>query len=57
MTSGTFSPTLKKPLAMALVEAAISEGELAVDIRGRTIACRIISFPFLSARTKGDPRS
>ena len=57
VTSGTFSPTLKKPLAMALVDSAISEGELAVDIRGRTIECRIISFPFLSARTKGDPRS
>ncbi len=57
VTSGTFSPTLKKPLAMALVEAAISDRDLAVDIRGRTIGCRIISFPFLSARTKGDPRS
>ena len=57
VTSGTFSPTLKKPLAMALVDAAVSEGDLAVDIRGRTIECRIVSFPFLSARTKGDPRS
>jgi len=57
VTSGTFSPTLKKPLAMALVDAAVSEGDLAVDIRGRTIECRIVSSPFLSARTKGDPRS
>jgi aminomethyltransferase len=57
VTSGTFSPTLKKPLAMALVDAVLPEGELAVDIRGREIACRIVSFPFLSARTKGDPRS
>ena len=60
VTSGTYSPTLKKPLAMALVEAAVSEcseGDLAVDIRGRTIECRLVSFPFLSARTKGDPRS
>ena len=57
VTSGTFSPTLKKPLAMALVDAAVPEGDLAVDIRGRTIECRIVSFPFLSARTKGDPRS
>ena len=57
VTSGTFSPTIKKPLAMALVDAALSEGELAVDVRGRDIACRIVSFPFLSARTKGDPRA
>jgi aminomethyltransferase len=57
VTSGTFSPTLKKPLAMALVEKSLPEGELAVDIRGREIACRLVSFPFLSARTKGDPRA
>jgi len=57
VTSGTFSPTLKKPLAMALVDAAVSDGDLAVDVRGRSIECRIVSFPFLSARTKGDPRA
>jgi aminomethyltransferase len=57
VTSGTYSPTFKKPLAMALVEAGLAEGELAVDIRGRDVACRLVSFPFLSARTKGDPRA
>ena len=57
MTSGTFSPTLKKPLAMALVDSRRPDGELAVDIRGKDIACRTVSFPFLSARTKGDPRA
>jgi len=57
VTSGTFSPTLKKPLAMALVDSVFPTGDMAVDIRGRAIACRIVSFPFLSARTKGDPRT
>jgi len=57
VTSGTFSPTLKKPLAMALVDASVPDRELAVDIRGRDVACRLVSFPFLSARTKGDPRA
>ena len=57
VTSGTFSPTLKKPLAMALVDASVSDGELAVDVRGRSLGCRVVSFPFLSARTKGDPRA
>jgi aminomethyltransferase len=57
VTSGTFSPTLKKPLAMALVDASVSGGELAVDVRGRPLACRIVPFPFLPARTKGDPRA
>ncbi len=57
VTSGTFSPTLKKPLAMALVDASVSDGEMAVDVRGKPLECRIVSFPFLSARTKGDPRA
>jgi len=57
VTSGTFSPTLKKPLAMALVEKAVSDEDLAVDIRGKAVECRLVSFPFLAARTKGDPRA
>ncbi len=57
VTSGTFSPTLKKALAMALVKKDLPAGELVVDVRGRTIAAETVSFPFLSARTKGDPRA
>ena len=57
VTSGTFSPTLKKPLALALVEADLGEAPLAVDVRGRAIDCELTTFPFLSARTKGDPRA
>jgi aminomethyltransferase len=57
VTSGTFSPTLKKPLALALVEKDRGDGPLVVDVRGREIECETVSFPFLSARTKGDPRA
>lgn len=57
VTSGTFSPTLKKPLALALVDASVADAELMVDIRGKDVACRRVSFPFLAARTKGDPRA
>jgi len=57
VTSGTFSPSLKKPLAIALVEKDSGDGPLAVDVRGRRIECETVSFPFLSARTKGDPRA
>ncbi len=57
VTSGTFSPTLRKPLAMALVAADAADGPLAVDVRGRDLACRTVPFPFLPARTKGDPRA
>ncbi len=57
VTSGTYSPTLKKALALALVQSDTPEGELVVDVRGRPIACQTAVFPFLSARTKGDPRA
>lgn len=57
VTSGTFSPTLKKALALALISSEVPEGELTVDVRGRPLACRTVPFPFLSARTKGDPRA
>ena len=57
VTSGTFSPTLKQALAMALVAADTVDGELTVDMRGRDLACRTVPFPFLPARTKGDPRA
>jgi aminomethyltransferase len=57
VTSGTFSPTLTRPLALALVAADTPDGELAVDIRGRRVPCRRVEIPFLPARTKGDPRA
>ena len=60
VTSGTFSPTFKKALALALVRSdldAESVESLAVDVRGRAIACHVTPFPFLQARTKGDPRA
>lgn len=57
VTSGTFSPTLKKALALALVESGTGSGDLAVDVRGRALACHTVAFPFVQARTKGDPRA
>ena len=57
VTSGTFSPTLEKALAMALVETETADGPLTVDVRGRVLACRTVPSPFLPARTKGDPRA
>lgn len=57
VTSGTFSPTLKKPLALALVEASVPAGDLLIDIRGKGVEAHTTAFPFLPARTKGDPRA
>ena len=55
VTSGTFSPTLKKALALALVVRDVPEGQLAVNVRGKEIDCHRVGLPFLAARTKGDP--
>jgi len=60
VTSGTFSPTFKHALAIALIDKSagdLQSGDLAVDVRGRPIACHTVSFPFLAARTKGDPKA
>jgi aminomethyltransferase len=57
VTSGTFSPTLKRALALALIETGAESGSLVVDVRGRDLACHTVPFPFLPARTKGDPRA
>ncbi len=48
VTSGTFSPTLKKPIAIGSVAPAVSKPgtELQVDLRGRAEPARVIEFPF-----------
>jgi aminomethyltransferase len=48
VTSGTFSPTLGKALAMASVEpsAAVAGTELAVDIRGQVEPATVVPLPF-----------
>ena len=33
------------------------QSDLVVDVRGKEVPVRIAKFPFLSARTKGDPRA
>jgi len=57
VTSGTFSPSLKVALALALVRAPVDESDLSVEVRGKRLACHVVPFPFLPARTKGDPRA
>ncbi len=52
VTSGTFSPTLQQGIAMAFVQPAYArEGtELAVEIRGRKCAARVVRRPFYSRK-------
>ncbi len=48
VTSGTHSPTLGKPIGLALLPAAATAvgTEFAVDIRGRGAAARVVPTPF-----------
>jgi len=48
VTSGTFSPTLQKAIAMGYVDASISEtgSEVEIDIRGKRHAARVVNLPF-----------
>jgi aminomethyltransferase len=57
VTSGTFSPTLKVPLALALIATELTTEELQVEVRGRLYPCRTVPVPFIPARVKGDPRA
>jgi aminomethyltransferase len=56
VTSGTFSPTLEKPLAMAYVaaDAAGIGTELRVEIRGRTEEARVVRLAFYRRSESGD---
>jgi aminomethyltransferase len=53
VTSGTFSPTLRKGIGLALLDRTVSEGdELRVDVRGRTSAVRVVRPPFVASRVR-----
>jgi aminomethyltransferase len=54
-TSGTFSPTLKIGIALALidVEAGIEDGQhVTVDVRGRGVECEVVKPPFVDPKTR-----
>jgi aminomethyltransferase len=52
-TSGTFSPTLRQGIALALLDRGVRDGaEVAVDVRGRRIACRVVKPPFVEVATR-----
>jgi len=52
VTSGTFSPTLKQGIALALLGPGAKEGdEVVIDVRGRDVAARVVKPPFVHLQT------
>ena len=48
ITSGTFSPTLERSIALARVPSATA-GQVQVDIRGKLLGARVVKPPFVRA--------
>jgi aminomethyltransferase len=53
VTSGTFSPTRRVGIGLALLRAGVSEGdEVLVDIRGRHYGMRVVRPPFVKSSVR-----
>jgi len=53
VTSGTFSPTLKHGIALALLSTDTSIGEqLTIDVRGRDSQCEVVKLPFVTSHVR-----
>ncbi|GAA0630179.1 glycine cleavage system aminomethyltransferase GcvT [Kutzneria viridogrisea] len=52
-TSGTFSPTLRTGIALALLDGAVPPGtELVLDVRGRSLRCEVVKPPFVESHVR-----
>jgi aminomethyltransferase len=54
-TSGTFSPTMKVGIGLALIDTAAgveTGGSVDVDVRGRRLECEVVDLPFVEAKTR-----
>ena len=55
MTSGTFSPTRKVGIALALVDPSVVDGdEVGVDVRGRLLPATVTKPPFVEIQVRED---
>jgi aminomethyltransferase len=53
VTSGTFSPSLKGGIALALVNSEFKVGQqLTIDVRGRTSSVEIVKLPFMPSHVR-----
>ena len=54
-TSGTFSPTLKQGIALALLNtgAGVTAGDaVSIEVRGRTVAAVVVKLPFVPSKVR-----
>jgi aminomethyltransferase len=52
VTSGTFSPSLRRGIALALLERTLADGEeVTIDVRGRASRARVVAPPFVPSHT------
>lgn len=53
VTSGTFSPTLKQGVALALLDRSVSiDDEVTIDVRGRSVPASVAKPPFVQVNTR-----
>jgi aminomethyltransferase len=53
VTSGTFSPTLRQGIALALLEPSVGLGDdVVVDVRGREVRATVVKPPFVEVQTR-----
>jgi aminomethyltransferase len=54
VTSGTFSPTLRQGIALALLDRSVALGdEVVVDVRGRAVPATVTKPPFVTPGVRG----
>ncbi|MFL6110832.1 MAG: glycine cleavage system aminomethyltransferase GcvT [Catenulispora sp.] len=54
VTSGTFSPTLREGIGLALLDRDYTEGDTVyLDVRGKAAAFTVVKPPFVDVRTRG----
>lgn len=54
-TSGTFSPTLGTGIALGLLDRSVAlDSEVALDVRGRRVAARVVNPPFVPSHVRDD---
>jgi aminomethyltransferase len=55
VTSGTFSPTLRAGIGLALLDTAsgvAEDDEVTVDVRGRALPVRVVRPPFVPSHVR-----